>query len=248
MAIGQLRARAGAAGEPAAPAPSRRRASRQAVASCSHPASARVVPSSASGTRRTARGPARRDRRHVAPAALALHAVARDVTSTSMPSRASQPASSSTSDTMNSIGRSLAYRSSSASVRAAAPTARPSPAASCRSVLSLRSGSISRETSSRIAHQPLPALDQRAVEQRVERRRREHARCAPTLARARQVPPQLVGRERQDRREQPRQPVGHDVHRRLRRAPLARLAPRTCRADPSRRRRRTRSDRPSRTR
>ena len=34
--------------------------------------------------------------------------------------------------------------------------------------------------------------------------------------------PQLVGRERQDRRHQPRQTVGHHVHRRLRRSPLRR--------------------------
>ena len=38
------------------------------------------------------------------------------------------------------------------------------------------------------------------------------------LARSRQVPPHLVGGDRQDRREQPRQAVGHQVHRGLRRA------------------------------
>ena len=55
-----------------------------------------------------------------------------------------------------------------------------------------------------------------------------------------QVPPQLVGRDRQDRREQARQTVADDVHHRLRGPPLARLGAPACTSGPSSRRRRTR--------
>ena len=45
---------------------------------------------------------------------------------------------------------------------------------------------------------------------------REFGQVDGVLARAWQMPPQLVGGHRQDRREQPGQPVADDEHRRLR--------------------------------
>ena len=100
-----------------------------------------------------------------------------------------------------------------------------------------------------VAHleQPLPPVVELRVDAALDSARGNSARWTDALARARQVPPQLVGRHRQDRREQPRQPVGDHVHRGLRRAALARVGARTCRAGPSTRRRRTRSGRRSRT-
>ena len=158
---------------------------------------------------------------------------------------------SSTSDTMNSIGRSPRVALEQRELGAASPTARPSPAASCRSACPCAAARSRPAPARAAAMQPGPsAATQLLVGQRVRARRRSgNTRDVHRLlARAGQIAPQLVGRERQDRRQQARQAVGHQVHRRLRRAPLARPRARTCRADPSRRRRRTRSGRPSRTR
>ena len=70
---------------------------------------------------------------------------------------------------------------------------------------------------------------------------REQRHVHRRLALARQHPPQLVHRHRQDRRQQARQAVDDDEHRGLARA--ARLATwrRTCTSGPWSRRRRTRS-------
>ncbi len=50
------------------------------------------------------------------------------------------------------------------------------------------------------------------------------ARCTDSSRLSGQVAPQLFGGERQDRREQAREPVGHHVHGRLRRAAFARAS------------------------
>ena len=90
--------------------------------------------------------------------------------------------------------------------------------------LFLRSGSISASTRSRRPISRVPALEQL----RDRRARRSSARggnsamCTDSSRAPGRMPPQLVGGERQDRRHQPRQAVGHQIHRRLRRAPLAR--------------------------
>ena len=81
-----------------------------------------------------------------------------------------------------------------------------------------------------VAHgdQPRPALDQRVVPPGVDVGRQQgevHGR----LARAGQGLPQLVGGDRQDRRQQPGQAVHHHVHRGLGRT--ARLGSRTERVD-----------------
>ncbi len=90
--------------------------------------------------------------------------------------------------------------------------------------LSLRIGSMFASTSSRTADEPRPSVQQIAVDERLERGRRwKHRHVHRFLAAARQEPPELVGRERQDRRHQPRQAVGHQVQRRLRRPTLPRV-------------------------
>ena len=175
-------------------------------------------------------GPGRvaRDRRHVAPAALALHAAGALDRDARLPlaSAAVAGAASQLHLGDDEQHRQLASRSrsSSASSSPAPPTGRPWPAASCRSACPSAAARSRASTRSRSVAQPRPRAraaprSPSASSSAVVGKQREVHRL---LARAGQVPPQLVGRERQDRRQQPRQAVGHDVHRRLRRPPLAR--------------------------
>ena len=178
-------------------------------------AGSRRHPARRASSARTSRPSARDDRRRSTPVAA-------------------RPCRASTCDTMNSIGRSASCCAQQRRGSPAGRQRRRAPAASVPISLSCRAVSSARLTSSRIARSRVPA--------RVERRRRRSASSVGRgkqrevhrlLARAaaRQVPPQLVGRHRQDRRQQPRQAVGHHVHRRLRRAPLA-ASPRAKRVEP----------------
>ena len=182
----------------------------------------------------------RQHRAHLSPVG------ARRPSTSRHPDRRRSPVAASTCDTMNSIGS--RPRSDSSSSAASPPRAdrRRAPRASCRSSCSWRAASSARFTSSRTAISRSHRATSAGSTQRFDvRLRGNSARWTDCSRCPGQVPPHLVRRDRQDRREQPRQPVGDDVHRRLRRAPLRRVGARTCRADPSRRRRRTRTGPPS---
>ena len=173
-----------------------------------------------------------RDRRHDAPAALALHAVgALDRRCAASPRRRfdvgrRRPQLDLRDDEQH---RQLLARTARAA--AARRSSAESTTFACSELpicLFLRSGSISASTRSRSAtsvfHRSTSAGSASASSSSAVGKQRHVHRL---LARARQVAPQLVGGERQDRRQQPRQAVGHQVHRRLRRAPLARPRPRS---------------------
>ena len=206
-------------GRPRPAAPAARRA-RHVHASSSTPA---VAPAARRRTARTARP---RADRATAPARCAstarTSALRRATTVTSPPARPS--GSRLTCETMNSIGRSSRSRSSAAAAASARQrdVARPSEVPI---VLSWRAVSERALTVSRISSSAPSAARAASIDGGARRRAgtsamwTEGSRAAP----AGQVTPQLVGRDRQDRREQPRQAVRDDVHRRLRRAPLARV-------------------------
>ena len=114
-------------------------------------------------------------------------------------------------------------------------------------VLPCRAASSARFTSSRMRDQPLPALHQiaRRPAPRPSARGGNSARWTDASrgpGRCRHISSAVTGRIGA---EQAREAVGDQVHRGLRRAALRRIRRRTCRADPSTRRRRTPTGRPS---
>ena len=128
---------------------------------------------------------------------------------------------------MNSIGRSARCCSSSWPTPPCAVTTTWA-VSELPITLSLRFCSSAAFTCSRTFSSAIPACRQRRVLEAIHRR--ERLEVHRLGARARQVPPQVVGRHRQDRRQQARQPVADDVHRGLRRAP--RVRPRAQRVHP----------------
>ncbi len=127
-----------------------------------------------------------------------------------------------------------------------APAASRARRAKSPIVFDWRAASSARFTSSRMAiSRCQSATSAGSANASSDSRAGNSARCTDSSRVPGQVPPQLVAGHRQDRRQQPRQAVGDHVHRGLRRAALARIPPRTCRADPSTRRRRTPTGRPS---
>ena len=86
--------------------------------------------------------------------------------------------------------------------------------------LSLRFSSSAALTVSRTSSRRVPA-SRRARDPRSGRPSGKSSRCTDAERGPGQVAPELVGGDRQDRRQQPRQAVADQVHRRLRRAPLA---------------------------
>ena len=172
---------------------------------------------------------ARADAGHEAPAPLAFHTAAPSSTSTVTPSTASAAPMLSVEvrhDEAASAGR-----------RGAARAARPTPPCAV-------TAHVRRE---RVAdHLVLALLFERGVDLFAHLQQRSQ-RCAQRLVleavhareglevyrargAAREVPPQVVGGHRQDRRQQARQPVADEVHRGLRRAP--RVRPRAQRVHP----------------
>ena len=136
--------------------------------------------------------------------------------------RAAGAVSTITWDTMNSIGRSS--RRSAAGARRRRPIAQMhlSPRASCRPSSAAAPLRCALFTCSRTSISLRPAFDKRFDPQAVESGGK-FAEMHRFLARAGQKSPQLVGRHRQDRRQQPRQPVRDPIHRRLRRPPRVRV-------------------------
>ena len=181
-----------------------------------HPATGPLVPGSASTQRSHSPavsradetvGTMRQQRGHFSPSARATS------TSTLTPSAAPR-ARARRCETMNSIGRSSRYRSSSAASRRR--LGRDLRAERVADRLRLPLGFERAVDLVADSHQPLPARDELGSPSAFDVAPGNRP-GAPTPRVARQVAPQLVGRHRQDRREQPCQPVGDHVHRRLRR-------------------------------
>ena len=185
------------------------------------------------------------DAGHEAPAPLAL--LARRALSTStlhrVRRRRRRRRCSSRSDTMKSIGRSRAVRVEQRGRRGpCAVSDHVRRRATCRSPCPCASARAPRSP----VRAPSAGASQRCASASSAKRSTggEGLQVHGLGARARQVPPQFVGRHRQDRRQQARQPVAHEVHRGLRRAPRLRRARRRCTSGPWTRRRRTRSGPP----
>ena len=198
-------------------------------------------------------GPGRlaRHRRHVPPAPLAFHAAGaldRDARQRLFVRSTSVGAGrSSTSDTMKSIGRSrVAFEQRELRRRRRQDDLRLQRAADLL-VLAQRLDLGEHSRAGRSASSIVPAAPRRRAA-RQSRRGRKQRHVHRLLARARQEAPQLVRRERQDRRHQPRQARRPSDTSPSAPSAARATARRTCTADPSRRRRRTRSGRRSRTR